>query len=257
MPDVTAHEKQAVVLLRKVVSYDTKRTEALKAFALCLCEIRREMSDPAGTSQAYRDVAARIYAAVDIPADSASHIQASVRYHIGNELRNAFKPEELAAVGLSEKTPLERAREAREKQQAEQLPSATPEEKQANGGQAHITLPASVVSVEEVQILQAANPTKAGRGREKRDYRERPRVEIALPPDPIVVLGASLDALRTAASLPVIPASEIASLRDMLRRMRAELDRLDARLTEEEAHPVKPMPAKARTRTRKTPAKVG
>jgi hypothetical protein len=249
VPDTSQLEKQAITALRSVVAYDTKRTQALKHFASILVNIRKHMADPAGTSQAYRDAAERIYKAVDIPADSASHVQASVRYHIGNELRVAFKPEELTAVGLSTQTPLERAREARI--EGPKAPAPTPaRDKAAEAAAIPPVLEVKVGNGDSLgaQVLQPANPPKVGRTKEKRDYTERPRVELTLPPDPQIILGASLDALRATVSLPEYPGTEIASLRDMVRRMRLELDRLEARLAGEEA----PAPRKSTTAARKT-----
>jgi hypothetical protein len=253
VPDTSALEKQAITVLKSVIAYDTKRTAALKQFAAILVSIRKHMKDPAGTSQAYREAAERIYKAVDIPADSASHVQASVRYHIGNELRVAFKPAELTAVGLSTQTPLERAREARA--EGNQGPAPTPA--RDRGALPAQNGPAAVLEVKvgnghevEAVVLQPANPPKPGRSKEKRDYADRPRVELTLPPDPAIILGASLDALRATVSLPEYPGTEIASLRDMVRRMRIELDHLEARLAGNEAPAARKPTANARKTTK-------
>ena len=221
-PDTTELEKAAIHDLRLLIAADTKRTQLLKKFALGLVKIRQKLNDPAGTSQAYRDAAARIYAAATIPPDSESSLQASIRYHIGNVLREEFKPEDLKAVGLSTQTPLERARAARTS--GGTAPTTTPEVPTLENGPVEVkVLPDSVV-------LAPINPPQAGRRKEKRDYTERPRPQIALPPNPVVLVGHALDIVRAAASIQEIPATDVASLRDMSRRVRAELDHLEARL---------------------------
>ena len=231
-PDTTELEKAAIHDLRLLIAADTKRTMLLKKFALGLVRIRQELNDPAGTSQAYRDAAARIYAAATIPPDSESSLQASIRYHIGNVLRDEFKPEELKAVGLSTQTPLERARAARTAGgTAPTTTPSTPEVPTLENGPVEVkVLPDSVV-------LAPINPPQAGRRKEKRDYTERPRPQIALPPNPVVLVGHALDIVRAAASIQEIPATDVASLRDMSRRVRAELDHLEARLASIEATP--------------------
>lgn len=250
-PDTTELEKEAILALRTLVQLDTKRTAALKKLAAVLVSIRRKLGDPAGTSQAYRDAAERIYKAVDIPADSQSTLQASIRYHIGNALREEFKPNELQAVGLSEKTPLERAREARNEGGSQPGGSTNVTQTEAdrkaaqavvhpgevtNGDGIPITA-ASVQVLPDSVVLASTNPPQAGRRKEKRDYSERPRAQIALPPKPVILIGHALDIVRAAISIRDIPATDIASLRDMTRRMRDELTKLEAHLADVEAHP--------------------
>lgn len=247
-----AQEKHAIVSLRRLVSYDSKRTAALKAFAQDVCTLRRLYDDPAGTSGPYKDAIQRVYAAVEIPPDSESSLQASIRYHIGNALREEFTAEELQAVGLSEKTPLERAREARQSPTAETGDKATQPETPA--GEAEPPPPPKTIKAQREElkagqpvVLQPPNPPKPAHVKaERRDYDAKARQEIVLPPDPVVILGLALDGVRAAASLPEIPVTEAASLRDMVRRMRAELDRLEARIAQKAGPPTRKAPSRTR-----------
>lgn len=247
-PDTSALEKEAILALKAVIDLDTKRTAALKKLAHVICQLRRKLDDPAGTSQAYRDAAERIYKGVNIPADSSSGIQASIRYHIGNVLREEFTSEELAAVGLSDKTPLERAREARAAGTnpggvtAQTQTEAERKAEQAvvhpgevtNGDGIPITS-ASVEVLPDSVVLASTNPPQVGRRKEKRDYTERPRAQIALPPNPVILIGHALDIVRAAVSIKDIPTTDLASLRDMARRLHEELNHLEARLGKPEA----------------------
>lgn len=260
-PDIKfpALEKDAVVSLKVLIRADAKRTDSLRAFAGKVIEIRKAYNDPAGTTQAYREAVARVYASVAIPPDSASQLQASIRYHIGNELRTAYSPEELQAVGLSEKTPLERARESRDQGTRPRLPAGPPAaDSPATGAvksltahradeaeafekigapsqtaQALISIGAGTLAegIREgrLEVLQPINPPVSGRKKEKRDYHGHPRPAVVAPPDPLVLLGHALDSVRSAARLPV-STTEVPSLRDIIRRARAELDQLEKRI---------------------------
>jgi hypothetical protein len=101
--------------LKSFMGYETKRTAALKAFAETIVDLRSAIIDPktgkadiSGKTAVYKAAVAEVYAGVDIPADSADSVQASVRYHVGNVLRTRFKAEELTAVGLSAESPKDR-----------------------------------------------------------------------------------------------------------------------------------------------------
>lgn len=255
VPNTAELEKEAIHALKHLIAADAKRTDALKAFAAKLVAIRQKLDDVAGTSQAYRDAAARIYAAAAIPTDAESSLQASIRYHIGNVLREVFTPAKLTAAGLSTETPLERARAARAGGATNQ--TQTEAERKAanavvtpgevtNGGGIPITQ-ASVEVLPDSVVLASTSPPQVGRRKEKRDYTERPRAQIALPPKPVILIGHALDIVRAAVSIKDIPATDMASLRDMSRRMRLELDNLEAHLASIEKAPAKRAPAASKT----------
>lgn len=73
----------------------------------------RDCADWAGRTREYREAAQRIYASVNIPPDSAGSIQARIRYHNGERLREVAPPAELEAVGIKAIGPAGQARERR------------------------------------------------------------------------------------------------------------------------------------------------
>lgn len=70
-------------------------------------------TDWAGRSGPYRDLIERLYREAGVPSDSESNMQANLRYHLGNLLRQTAPPEDLQALGMSTEGPLGRERVAR------------------------------------------------------------------------------------------------------------------------------------------------
>lgn len=103
-----------VSTVKELTKLEASRTTLLQELALTLVLLRAKHThqgkpDYAGRSAEYRAVAASIYEQAGVPADSASTIQASVRYHIGNVLRETFAEDKLTAAGLKAASPRERA----------------------------------------------------------------------------------------------------------------------------------------------------
>lgn len=103
--------------VKELTEVEASRTTLLQELALTLVLLRGKHTykgkpDYAGRSAEYRAVAASIYAEAGVPADSAGTIQAAVRYHIGNMLRETHTETELAGAGLQAASPRERARGA-------------------------------------------------------------------------------------------------------------------------------------------------
>lgn len=71
---------------------------------------RDDKADIAGRTQEYRNTVAKMYSDAGIPEDSQSNIQAAIRYHIGNVLREKFTEDQLTEAGLNPAGPRERAR---------------------------------------------------------------------------------------------------------------------------------------------------
>ena len=65
--------------------------------------------DWAGRSQSYRDAIYQVYRDAKVPSDSAGGLQAKIRYHVGNVVREVAPPEDLLALGLKPKGPRGRA----------------------------------------------------------------------------------------------------------------------------------------------------
>lgn len=95
-------------LLHEIVQAQTGLTDLYRGFARTLVELRIRLKDPAGRTQAYRDLVAKMYAEAGVPTDAAANVQAAVRYHVGNELRTKFKADALEEAGLSPQGPRER-----------------------------------------------------------------------------------------------------------------------------------------------------
>lgn len=120
--------ENGTALIVSLEELEQSRTHVLKDLAEIVVKLRaqhehRGMPDWAGRSTEYRDVVAKMYRDAGVPEDSVSNIQASLRYHIGNELREQAPAEELAQLGLSEEGPKgrEKARRADTKGKAQRV----------------------------------------------------------------------------------------------------------------------------------------
>jgi hypothetical protein len=71
------------------------------------------MPDWGGRSQDYRDAIYQAYKEAGAGSDSAGPLQANLRYHIGNVLREIAPPEDLQKLGMDPAGPRERAIRAR------------------------------------------------------------------------------------------------------------------------------------------------
>lgn len=115
--DVTALGTQ---LIQAYAAVEETKTEILRRLALVVIKLRSLHRTPdgdvdwAGRSWDYRQTVERMYEAAGIPPDSASGIQAALRYHVGNALRSLVPAKELEAVGLLPTSPRERVQTARE-----------------------------------------------------------------------------------------------------------------------------------------------
>lgn len=101
-------------------SYDPDRRSAtIREIAAAVLEARQRFTyddhpDWRGRSYDYRRWMADTYAAAGIPLDDQRTIQGSIRYHVGNLLRERVDPDELTAAGLEPTSPAERMAAARE-----------------------------------------------------------------------------------------------------------------------------------------------
>jgi hypothetical protein len=108
------------------------KADVLKALAKVVIALRARFRTPegdvdwAGRSWEYRQQVGQLYAAAGVPSDSAAKIQASIRYHVGNLLRDVASPQELEAVGLRVDTPKERTNAVRAAVQAINVPVRDP-----------------------------------------------------------------------------------------------------------------------------------
>ena len=110
------------------------RTDHLRQLAEIVVRLRGEHTledgrkDWAGRSPAYRQSMADLYTRARVPEAKLDTVQAALRYHVGNLLRERAKGEELAAVGLSTVAPKQRLATARLASQAQKRMSAPPQD---------------------------------------------------------------------------------------------------------------------------------
>jgi hypothetical protein len=103
---------QAIRVLREYLS--DHKTDRLKELAPLIVDLRGSFHlddgrpDWSGRSPGYRQVVADIYTKARVPEDKLDTVQAALRYHVGNLLRERTPPDELAAVGLKARSPKER-----------------------------------------------------------------------------------------------------------------------------------------------------
>lgn len=90
------------------------KTDHLKDLAHVVVDLRGSFhlddgrQDWSGRSPGYRQAMADVYARSQVPRDKLDTVQAALRYHVGNLLRDRATDEELAAVGLVARSPKER-----------------------------------------------------------------------------------------------------------------------------------------------------
>lgn len=112
-------EREGRALVRTALGDRDQRLAALRRLAVLVVELRRyfytdEASpDWRGRTWEYRQRAAEMFEAWGVPSDSAGNLQASLRYHVGNRLREVLADEELLEAGLRKAGPRERLQEAR------------------------------------------------------------------------------------------------------------------------------------------------
>lgn len=109
---------RGVHLVRAYNETDKRRTDYLKALAEVIVALREQFDyegrpDWAGRSWEYRTTVASIYEMAGIPPSSTDGLQSSLRYHVGNLLRERLTPEQLSEAGLLVQSPRERVAEQR------------------------------------------------------------------------------------------------------------------------------------------------
>ena len=117
-------KREGVDLIQWWVQIEESKTEVLRRLATVVVGIRAQFRtedgspDWRGKTWDYRQFIGDMYGASGVPPDSASNIQAALRYHVGNLLREVVPGEDLAAAGLKESSPRDRMLAARQEIQA-------------------------------------------------------------------------------------------------------------------------------------------
>lgn len=102
-----------------LVADEDERTQHLRAVAEAYIDAREHFytkdGDPdwAGRTYAYRQWIRETVSMAHLPQDGKQTIQAAVRYHLGNILRDRLDPETLESIGLRKESPRERSVEKR------------------------------------------------------------------------------------------------------------------------------------------------
>jgi|SRR5690554_1238484 len=119
-----AIREDAIAALRRSRSTEgEERTETLRTVAALLVEARGHFLTADGTvdwggrTWACRRFSSEIFAAADL-GENVSSVQAAIRYHVSNLLRERLDPEELEAAGLRKESARTRSVLKREKQAA-------------------------------------------------------------------------------------------------------------------------------------------
>jgi len=100
---------------------DTDRTPYLKDAAGALVEAREHFftrsgePDWLGRTYAYRTWVREVMSKAHVPGDEVTNLQAAIRYHAGNVLREKLTTDAIEALGLKRQSPTERSREYRER----------------------------------------------------------------------------------------------------------------------------------------------
>ncbi|WGH21376.1 hypothetical protein SEA_EMOTION_27 [Arthrobacter phage Emotion] len=115
-------QRTAVAALRRYLA--DARTEDLREVATCYVEARAHFytkegrPDWLGRTHAYRSWVRESTGMANVPPDDLATVQAAIRYHSGNVLRERLSEDEVEALGLKPESPRERSVVKREHQTA-------------------------------------------------------------------------------------------------------------------------------------------
>jgi len=110
--------EEGAALLKDYVA--DPRTSVLRRLAPVIVELRSRFTledgrpDWSGRSPAYRAQMSDLYERVGLPKDQRDTVQAAMRYHIGNLIRERAPKDELLSVGLTATAPRQRSTATRE-----------------------------------------------------------------------------------------------------------------------------------------------
>ncbi|UVK63547.1 hypothetical protein SEA_JANEEMI_27 [Arthrobacter phage Janeemi] len=100
---------------------DNERTDLLRDAARLFIDARAHFftregePDWLGRTYAYRTWVREVMSAARVPGDTITSLQAAIRYHSGNILRDRLGDEEIADLGLRKESPKQRSVEKRER----------------------------------------------------------------------------------------------------------------------------------------------
>lgn len=119
LPDI---QKAAISSIsRSLSASDNVRTDLLREAARYFIDARQHFftregePDWLGRTYAYRTWVREVMSAAHVPGDEVSSLQAAIRYHSGNVLRDRLDAEQIDDLGLRKESPRERSVEKRER----------------------------------------------------------------------------------------------------------------------------------------------
>ncbi|AYN57744.1 hypothetical protein PBI_DRMANHATTAN_24 [Arthrobacter phage DrManhattan] len=119
LPDIQAAATDAIY--RSLGASDNVRTDLLREAARLFIDAREHFytkdGDPdwLGRTHAYRLWVREVMSGAHVPGDEITSLQAAIRYHAGNMLRDKLDDDALDALGLKKSSPRERSIEKRVK----------------------------------------------------------------------------------------------------------------------------------------------
>lgn len=119
LPDIQKAATEAIH--RSLSSSDSVRTDLLREAAQLFIDAREHFytkdgePDWLGRTHAYRLWVREIMSGANVPGDEITSLQAAIRYHSGNMLREKLDDDTLADLGLKKSSPRERSVEKRER----------------------------------------------------------------------------------------------------------------------------------------------
>lgn len=108
-------------LYQSLSAADTERTDLLRGVARNFVDARAHFfnrdgePDWTGRTHAYRAWVREVMSRAHVPGDEVTTLQAAIRYHSGNVLRERLGDEVIADLGLRKESPRERSVEKRER----------------------------------------------------------------------------------------------------------------------------------------------
>jgi hypothetical protein len=106
---------------RSLSASDVDRTALLREAASLFVDAREHFytregePDWLGRTYAYRTWVREVMSGAHVPSDEVTSLQAAIRYHTGNFLRDRLEPEQIEDLGLRKESPKERSVEKRER----------------------------------------------------------------------------------------------------------------------------------------------
>lgn len=161
--------EEAAGYLAEYLRTGRSHTDLLRSAAPAIVELRSRHAledgrvDWSGRSPGYRAAIGQVYERAHVPPEHMVSVQAAVRYHVGNLLRETAGQDELEQVGLTTVSP--RQRLTRHRQLVDALAAAAAPSDHPNGDAARLATYAEAL-LENIDVsdatLEATDPARLG-----------------------------------------------------------------------------------------------